>query len=100
MAMTAPDGARRANGTRPGSYPPGSKRPKEARRPERPSSPDSSTIHLCPATFVDLSGDQERQAIEALAELLVPLLTTPLGGSSDQMADPVMATDVAPMGDT
>jgi len=75
MAMTAPDGARRANGTGPGSYPPGSKRPKEARRPERPSSsPESTAIHLCPATFVDLTDDQERQAIEALAELMVPLL--------------------------
>jgi len=72
--MTAPDGTRRAGGTRPGSYPPGSKRPREAPRPVRSSSPESSTIHLCPATFVDLSGDQERQAIEALAELLVPLL--------------------------
>jgi len=32
---------------------------------------------LHPATFVDLSADQERHAIEALAELLVPLLTDP-----------------------
>jgi len=75
MTMTAPDRTRRANGTGPGSYPPGSKRPKEAPRPERlSSSPESSTIHLCPATFVDLTGDQERHAIKALAELLVPLL--------------------------
>jgi len=74
MAMTAHDHPLRDRGSRPGSYPPGSKRPREAPRPERLSSPDSIAIHLCPATYVDLSGDQERQAIAALAELLVPLL--------------------------
>jgi len=105
MTMTAPDGARRANGTGPGSYPPGSKRPKEAPRPERlSSSPESSTIRLCPATFVELTGDQERQAIETLAELLVPLLTDPCHRSGDHVAnavaDHVMTVDVAPIGHT
>ncbi|MDA8280759.1 MAG: hypothetical protein M0Z63_10130 [Actinomycetota bacterium] len=100
--MTAPDRTRRAAGSRPGSYP-GSRHPKEAPRPERPSSsssPERSAIHLCPATFVELSGDQERHAIEALAELLVPLLTSPLREPADPVADPVMAVDVAPIGDT
>jgi len=105
MAMTAPDHTPRANGTRPGSHPPGSKRPKEAPRPERlSSSPESSTIHLCPATFVELTGDQERHAIEALAELLVPLLTSPRRGLADRsgndVADPVMTVDVTAIGHT
>jgi len=47
------------------------------------------TIVLRPASFIDLSADQERCAIGALAELLVPLL-----------ADPVVAPHVAPIGDT
>ncbi|MHB1505017.1 MAG: hypothetical protein ACYCYD_13840 [Acidimicrobiales bacterium] len=102
--MTPPDGTRRDRGSRPGSYPSGSKRPRQAPRPVRPSSPESSTICLCPATFVELTGDQQRQAIEALAELLVPLLTTPVRRPSDPVgdpgADPVMAVDVAPIGDT
>lgn len=105
MAMTAHDHTRRANGSRPGSYPPGSKRPREAPRPERLSSSASSTIQLCPATFVELTGDQERQAIEALAELLVPLLTDPRHRSGDHVTDTVttaavMTVDVAPIGHT
>jgi len=72
--MTANNHPRRDRGSRPGSYPPGSRRPREAPRPALPSSsPQSTAIHLCPATFVELTGDQERHAIEALAELLVPL---------------------------
>jgi hypothetical protein len=43
-------------------------------------------IGLCPATFVDLSPDQERQAIDAWAELMVPLVTGPLRGSADEDA--------------
>jgi hypothetical protein len=57
---------------------------------------DSPAIALCPATFVELSADQERRAIGALAELLVPLLGDPSGTSPD----PVGITDVAPLGDT
>jgi len=38
---------------------------------------------LSPPTFVDLSPEEERHAIEALAELLVPWLTGPLNGFSD-----------------
>ena len=38
---------------------------------------DSPAVVLCPATFVELSADQERCAIGALAELLVPLLGDP-----------------------
>jgi hypothetical protein len=41
---------------------------------------------LCPTTFVEISADQERHAIEALAELLVPFLTGPRPGSPHQDA--------------
>jgi hypothetical protein len=34
-------------------------------------------------TFVDLSPEEERHAMKALAELLVPWLTGPLSGFSD-----------------
>jgi hypothetical protein len=57
---------------------------------------DSPAVVLCPATFVDLSADQERCAIGALAELLVPLLGDPAGASPD----PTGITHVAPVGDT
>ena len=76
----------------------GSTRPKEASRPERRASTatGSSAIVLCPATFVELSADQERSAIGALAELLVPLLTEPLQAVDDSD----MVAPVATMGDT
>jgi hypothetical protein len=51
---------------------------------------------LRPATFVELTADQERCAIGALAELLVPLL----GGSARAIPDPAGITHVAPIGDT
>jgi hypothetical protein len=51
---------------------------------------------LCPATFVELSADQERCAVGALAELLVPLLGDPAATSPD----PDRLTDVATLGDT
>jgi hypothetical protein len=57
---------------------------------------DSPAVVLCPATFVDLSADQERCAIGALAELLVPLLGDPAGTSPDTAG----ITHVAPVGDT
>jgi hypothetical protein len=74
-------------------------------RPDRPSRapsswPEGSVIRLSPATFVELTGDRERQAVEALAELLVPLLTTKRSWPADQAADPAVATSVAPVGDT
>jgi hypothetical protein len=86
--MTAQDRSQRSTGPRSGSRRPGSTRPREAPRPKRPSSsPTGSTsIQLCPAMFVDLSPDQERQAIEALAELLVPLVTGQLRESADRDA--------------
>jgi hypothetical protein len=56
----------------------------------------SPAIVLRPATFVELTADQERCAIGALAELLVPLLGEP----SRAMPDPVVAPHVAPIGDT
>lgn len=47
----------------------------DAGRPERrTSTTNRASISLCPVTFVALSPDQERRAVEALAELLVPLL--------------------------
>jgi hypothetical protein len=52
----------------------------------------STGVRLYPATFVDLSPDQERHAIEALAELLVPLLARPLRESADEAAP----SDVTP----
>jgi len=42
--------------------------------------------------LVDLSPDQEQQAIEALAELMVPLVTGQLRGSADEGAP----SDVTP----
>jgi hypothetical protein len=51
---------------------------------------------LCPATFVELSADQERCAIGALAELLVPLL----GDSAGTIPDPAGITHDTPIGDT
>ncbi|MHB1510389.1 MAG: hypothetical protein ACYCST_19285 [Acidimicrobiales bacterium] len=74
--MSGNDRSRRAARSRPGSYPSSSRRPKQAPRPERRSasiSPESTAIHLCPPSFVELSGDQEHVAVEALAELLVAL---------------------------
>jgi len=53
------------------------------------TSADPTDIHLCPATFVDLSADQERQAIEALAELLVPLLSDPHRALANPGSDPI-----------
>ena len=55
---------------------------------------DATDIHLCPATFVDLSADQERHAIEALAELLVPLLTDPHRVPSNFSCDPEPGSDL------
>lgn len=52
----------------------------------------ATSIRLCPATFVDLSPDQERHAIEALAELLVPLPARPLRESAEEDA----LSDVTP----
>jgi hypothetical protein len=77
---------------------PGSTRPKEAPRPQSPaaSAAGGPTIVVCPATFVELTADQERCAIGALAELLVPLLGDPAG----TIPDPTGITDVAPIGDT
>jgi hypothetical protein len=107
--MSQRDHPRRSAGTGPGSNRPGSTRPKQAPRPEHPSPPPSSSsagspdIHLRPATFVDLSADQERHAIEALAELLVPFLTGPhrvlANPSSDLITEPIVATRVAPICD-
>jgi hypothetical protein len=57
---------------------------------------DSPAVVLSPATFVDLSADQERCAIGALAELLVPLL----GDPARTVPDPTGITHVAPVGDT
>src|SRR5665213_1813801 len=102
MTMTPPDRPDRSAGPRPKR--PGPTRPREAPRPEHPSPSSSSSagnpdIHLHPATFVDLSADQERHAIEALAELLVPLLTdphrAPAEPGSDLITEPTVPTVVA-----
>jgi hypothetical protein len=83
--MTAQDRPQRPAGPRSGSRRSGSIRPREAPRPKRPLT-GSTSIQLCPATFVDLTPDEERHAIEALAELLVPLVIGPLRESADQDA--------------
>ncbi len=90
--------SRRGPSTGPGSHRPGSTRPREAPRPEglSSSSPGTPELHLCPATFVDLSADQERLAIGALAELLVPLLADPEQPSGAL----VVGVHEAPVGDT
>ena len=86
--MTAQDHPRRSTGPRSGSRRLGSTRPREAPRPKRPSSSSTGAarIRLHPATFVEISADQERQAIEALAELLAPFLSGPLRESADEDA--------------
>ena len=83
--MTASNKPGRSGRSRRGSRRPDSTRPRQASRLERPpsSSVGSTTIRLSPPTFVDLSPEEERHAIEALAELLVPWLTGPLNGFSD-----------------
>jgi len=59
-----------------------SERLDDAGRPERRTSTTSAGFSLCPATFVDLSPEQERRAVEALAELLVPWLGVAPGSPS------------------
>jgi hypothetical protein len=80
--MTAQGHPQRSTGPRSGSRRSDSTRPREAPRPKRPPTGPTS-IQLCPATFVDLTPDEERHAIEALAELLVPLVTGPLREAAD-----------------
>ena len=72
--MTERDRRGRGNRTRPGATPGGSTRPREAPRPDRSTRSDGTTVTLSAPSFVTLSADEERQAVEALAELLVPLL--------------------------
>jgi hypothetical protein len=62
----------------------GSSRPRQAPRPDRHTQAASSVTVSAP-TFVDLSADEERRAVEALAELLVPLLlrTAPPGPGTE-----------------
>ena len=61
-----------------------------------PTSTATSAIVLCPATFVELTAEQERCAVGALAELLVPLLGEP----PRTIPDPTEASHVASIGDT
>ena len=61
--------------TRPNTSPRDLTRPREGPRPSRSTRSDDATVTLLAPTFVTLSADKERQAVEALAELLVPLLT-------------------------
>jgi hypothetical protein len=72
--VTERDRPRRGNRTRPNATPGGSTRPREAPRPDRSTRSDGATVTLSAPSFVTLSADEERRAIEALAELLVPLL--------------------------
>jgi hypothetical protein len=61
-------------------------------RPERgTSTTNSAGIALCPVTFVALSPGQERRAVEALAELLVPLLGVKHGSRTGPIAVPAGA---------
>jgi hypothetical protein len=60
------------------------------------ASSEGVTIALRPATFVELTADQERCAIGALAELLVPLLTEPQRGIPDR----ARVAPVTAIGDT
>jgi len=61
------------------------------RSERRASTTKSAGISLCPVTFVALSPDQERRAVEALAELLVPLLAVAHGSHVGPIAVPVGA---------
>jgi hypothetical protein len=75
--------------TRPNARPRDSTRPREAPRPSRSTQSDGATVTLLAPTFVTLSADEERQAVEALAELLVPLLTgsPPVSAGLDAPSD-------------
>jgi hypothetical protein len=60
--------------TRPSAAARGSSRPRQAPRPVRSLQAGASFVTVSAPSFVDLSADEERRAVEALAELLVPLL--------------------------
>ena len=61
------------------------------RSERRTSTSQSAGISLCPVTFVALSPSQERRAVEALAELLVPLLGVAHGSRVGPIAVPAVA---------
>lgn len=96
MAVNPHDRPSGPESTRPGDRREGSTRPREAPRPGRRSSTtDSTGISLCPATFVALSPEQERRAVEALAELLVPLLTEAQRSRTRRNTDPIFVSGAA-----
>jgi len=97
--VTAGRPPRRRADRRPPNTAPGSRRPREARRPERPAASTprgTGAIGLLRPTVVELTPEHEHQAIGALAELLVPVLQELLG--SDISGG--MPVDVAPVVDT
>jgi len=72
--VTERDRPRRASRSRPKATPGGSTRPREAPRPDRSTRSDGASVTLSAPSFVALSVDEERQAIETLAELLAPVV--------------------------
>ena len=72
--MTERDRPRRGSHTRPKATPGGATRPREAPRPDRSTPSGRAEVVLSAPTFVSLSADEERQAVGALAELLVPVV--------------------------
>ncbi len=77
----------------------GSTRPREAPRPDRPNRSDGASVTLSAPSFVPLSADDERRAIESLAELLVPLLVQSVPPDVEPAAAPTDGPAVTARGD-
>ena len=80
---------------RPKTAPRGSTRPREAPRPVRRFRSGGAAIRVSAPSFVDLSADDEGRAVEALADLLVPVLVQAI----PQQADSPARTDVTARGE-
>ena len=90
--MAERDGRGREDRSRPDVTRGGSTRPREALRPDRPTRSDGASVTLSAPNFVPLSVDEERRAIESLAELLVPLLVRTAPEAVDPQAPAVTAS--------
>lgn len=93
--MTERDRPRRGSRTLPNATPGGSTRPREAPRPDRSTPSGRTEVVLSAPSFVALSAEEERQAVGALAELLVPVVVR----TGVQPTDPQPAA-VTASGDT
>ena len=93
--MAERDRRGREDSSRPDVTRGGSTRPREAPRPDRPTRSDSGSVTLSAPSFVPISADDERRAIESLAELLVPLLVRSVPPAVEPVVDPEVPTVTA-----